>query len=65
MMGTETPGRLQPFDDPRDRRGRVLVVHGHPHQLAAGPRQRRDLPDGAGDVGGVRVGHRLHHDGVA
>ena len=46
-------------------RRRLLVVDRHPHQLAAGPRQRRHLPHRAGDVGRVGVGHRLHHDRVA
>ena len=44
-------------------RGRGLVaVDRDPHQFGAGARQRRDLRHRAVDIGGVGVGHRLHHD---
>src|SRR5690606_33261986 len=46
----------------RPRRGGV--VHRHAHDLAAGARQLGDLRGGGGGVGGVGVGHRLHHHRV-
>ncbi len=43
----------------------LVAVDGDANQLGAGAGQRRDLGDGAVDVGGVGVGHRLHDDGCA
>ena len=45
----------------RDRRGRIVVVDGDADQLRAGAGQGGDLLDGGGDVGGIGVGHGLHH----
>ena len=59
MMGTRTPNLSQAVDDLRNRRGRLLGIHGHAHQLGAGARQRHHLVDGAGHIGRVGVGHRL------
>ena len=43
--------------------GRGLVaIHRDADHFGAGARQRCDLLDGALDVGGVGVGHRLHDD---
>ena len=39
-----------------------VVVDGDAHQLGAGRGERRDLPDGGGDVGGIGVRHGLHHN---
>ena len=44
-------------------RGRGLVaIDGDAHEFGAGARQRRHLPRGAVDIGGVGIGHRLHDD---
>jgi hypothetical protein len=52
-------------DDLGYRLCRRLVVHGHAHQLAAGLGQGCDLLHGRVHIGGVGVGHRLDHDGMA
>ena len=56
------PHLEKPFLDVGDRRRRLVAVDGDAHDLGARPRQRRHLADGAVDIGGVGVGHRLHHD---
>ncbi len=40
---------------------RFGLVDGDAHQFRARPRQQRHLCDGRVDIGGVGVGHRLHH----
>ena len=50
--------------DLRHRRGRVLVVYGDADDLRAGAREGDDLLGRRARVGGVGVGHRLHHDRV-
>src|SRR6185437_4579434 len=46
----------------RDGGGRLLAVYGDAHHFGAGARESCDLRDRAIDIGGVGVGHRLHHD---
>jgi hypothetical protein len=53
---------VQAFDDVRNGRGGLLVVHRDAHDLRAGQRQGRYLFDGARYVRRVGVGHRLHDD---
>ncbi len=48
--------------DVRHGRGGLVAVDRDAHDLGARTRQRRHLPHGAFDIGGVGVGHRLHHD---
>ena len=50
------------LDDGRDRGGGFFVVDRDPNQFGAGAGQRRDLLDGRGNVGGICIGHGLHHD---
>ena len=45
-----------------ERLPQPLVVHRHAHQFRSGACQRGAPVDGAGDVGGIGIGHRLHHD---
>ena len=52
----------QPLLDVRHRRRRLVAVDGDAHDLGAGARERRHLPRGSLDVGGVGIGHRLHDD---
>ncbi len=52
----------QAVADMRHGGGGLLAVDRDPHQFGPGARQGRDLGDGAVDIGGVGVGHRLHHD---
>ena len=52
----------QPVLDVRHGGRRLVAVDRDAHDLGAGARERRDLPDGRIDVGGVGVGHRLHDD---
>jgi hypothetical protein len=40
----------------------LLAVDRDAHQFGARARQRCDLLDGARDIGGIGIGHRLHHD---
>src|SRR5439155_23593250 len=49
-------------DDGGDRARRLIRVHRHADELAAGRVQRAHLRRGRGDVGGVGVGHRLDDD---
>ncbi len=60
-VGDERHGRLR--DDLRYGGGGGLVGHGDPHDLAAELRQLVNLADGAGDIGGVGVRHRLDANG--
>ncbi len=52
----------QAVADMRHGGGGFLAVDRDAHQFGAGARQRCDLGDGAFDIGGVGVGHRLHDD---
>ena len=49
--------------DVRDGGSGLVAVDGDAHDLRAGARERSNLRRGRGNVGGVRVGHRLHDDG--
>ncbi len=53
---------MQSVDNVRHSFGGVAIVHGYAYQLAACCYQLFDLFNGGGDVGGRRVGHRLHDD---
>ena len=55
----------QPFFDVRHRGRRLVAVDRDAHDFRTGARQRRDLLGGRLDIGGVGIGHRLHHDGCA
>ena len=55
----------EPVFDVRYRRRGFIAIDGDPHQFRAGPRQRRDLSRRRFHVGGVGIGHRLHHDRCA
>ena len=55
----ETAG-AEAVADMRHGGGRLVAIDGDAHDLRAGAGKRRDLRDGAGDIGGVGVGHRLH-----
>ncbi len=50
------------LDDVRQRLCRFIVVHSDAHHLRAGARKCRDLLNGAFDVCGVGVRHRLNDD---
>ena len=53
---------LELLDDGRNRGGSFVVIYGDSNQLGTGTSQGRDLLHRRGDVGGVGVGHRLHHN---
>src|SRR5690606_28258794 len=55
------PHHRQPVADAWHGRGGLGRVDGDAHQLRAGAPQLGDLLGGGRDVGGVGVGHRLHH----
>ena len=55
--------RIQALADRRHSGGGLLVVDGDPYQFRTCLRQFRHLGGGRRDVGGIGVGHRLHHDG--
>jgi hypothetical protein len=50
------------LDDARDCRGRLFVVDRDTNQFRAGTGQRGALLRGGRDVGGIGIGHRLHHN---
>jgi hypothetical protein len=52
---------IQLFADHRDGAGGFLGVDGEPHQFRTGLPEGVHLGHGAGDVGGIGVGHGLHH----
>ena len=52
----------QAVADMRNGGGGLVAVHRDADHFRAGARQRCDLGDGAVDIGGVGVGHRLHDD---
>ena len=54
----------KPLHDLRDRRRSRIIVDGDAHKLAAGACQMRNLRCGTCGVGGIGVGHGLHHDRV-
>ena len=57
---------VEAFLDVRHGGCGLVAVDRDAHDLRAGARQRRHLGGGAGNIGGVRIGHRLHDDrGVA
>jgi hypothetical protein len=64
-MDVRDDGDRAQVDDLPERAGVLGLRHGHPHHLAAGGGEARDLLDSRIDV--VRVGkrHRLHDDGSA
>jgi len=53
---------LEAFVDVRNRFRGIIVVNGDADDFAASASQRGDLLDRSGNVGGVGVGHGLHHD---
>ena len=50
------------LDDGRDGGSGLFVIDRDANQLGTCPRQGCDLLDGRGNVGGVGVGHGLHHN---
>ena len=52
----------QPIADVRNRGGGLVPVDGDAHQLRTRARERGDLAGRRLDIGGVRIGHRLHDD---
>ena len=50
------------LDDVGHGGGRFFVVDGDAHQFRAGAGQRGALLDGRGNIGGIGIGHGLHHD---
>ena len=54
---------IEAVDDVGHGRGGGVIVDGDAHQFGAGAGQGGTLPDGAVNVGGVGVGHGLHHNG--
>jgi hypothetical protein len=61
-QGDRAAARVEALADARDLRSRFRAVHGDAYQLGACPRQHFDLPRGRLRIGGIGVGHRLHHD---
>ena len=55
----------QPLLDVRHGGSRLVTVDRYANEFRAGTRERGHLPGRAFDVGGIRVGHRLHHDRCA
>ena len=53
---------VQSFHNRRNRRRGFLVVHRNAHNLRPGHGQSGNLLNGARDVGGIGIGHRLHDD---
>jgi hypothetical protein len=52
----------QAFDNPRESRGSLFIVHRDTDDLRARQGQRRNLFDGACNISRIGVGHRLHND---
>jgi hypothetical protein len=50
------------IDNMRHCAGRGVIVHRYAHQFRAGFVQQLYLGDRGGDISGIGVGHRLHHD---
>jgi hypothetical protein len=58
----------EPFEalaDLRNRGSALIAVDGDPDDLGAGAMQGCDLGNGGVDIGGIGVGHGLHHNGCA
>src|SRR5882724_2463694 len=53
---------FQAFYDVRDGFSRAVIIYSDSHYLTAGSGEGRYLFNCAGDVRGVGIGHRLHHD---
>jgi len=53
------------LDDMRHRARGSVIVDGDADQFRAGIMQQFDLRHGRGDIGGIGIGHRLHHYGSA
>src|SRR5208283_3013402 len=53
---------VQPVNNIRHGSRGVVVIDGNAHQFGAGAGQSGALADGAVNVGGVGVGHGLHHN---
>jgi hypothetical protein len=58
-----TEAGVETLADAGHRSGGLKRVDGDPHHLRARLRELLDLARRRADVGGVGVGHRLHHDG--
>ena len=63
MMGRGPALVADAVDDVGDGLGGFVIVDGDADEFRAGAGERGDLLDGALDVGGVGVGHRLDDDG--
>src|SRR6266550_4369320 len=50
------------LDNGGDRGSSFVVIYSDSNQLGTGTSQGRDLLHSGGDVGGIGVGHRLHHN---
>ena len=55
---------IERIDDFGHRARGVFGVDGDAHQFRAGLGQRHHLIDRRRDIGGVGIGHGLHHDGM-
>jgi hypothetical protein len=64
-QGHAHPGAIEAFADRGDGGCRFAGIDRHTHELGSGARERLYLPHRRFDVGGVGIGHRLHHDGGA
>ena len=64
-QGHAHPGAIQALADRGDGGGGFAGIDRHTHELGAGARQCLHLLHRRFDVGGVGIGHRLHHDGGA
>ena len=53
--------RSKLVDDVRYRCGGLVVIDGDAHQFRAAVVEAFDLLDGGGNIGGIGVGHGLHH----
>ena len=64
--GDGNPELIELLDNARDGGSGSVIVHRDAHQFRSGAGQGRSLLDGAFDVGGIGIGHRLHdHGGIA
>ena len=57
------PAAVESLNDVWDGLGRRIVIHGYTDKLGTGRGKSGNLLDGAGDIGGVGIGHRLHNNG--
>ncbi len=58
-----TAQRIEALAYARYRSRRFERIDRDAHQFRPGLGQGLNLLDGCGDIGGIGVGHRLHHDG--